>query len=274
MIEFPNCKINLGLSITSKRPDGYHNLETVFYPLSFCDVLEVLKSGLVQKPALALYGMEVAGDPDQNLCIKAWHLLKADFPQLPPVDIFLYKKIPIGAGLGGGSADGAFMLRILNEKFGLGLDTAQLCHYALKLGSDCPFFIINKPVFASGRGEIMEPVPLSLAGFYILLINPGIHISTPYAFSRITPAQPAFSPRALHQVPVQEWKQILINDFEQPIFEEYPLLATIKDDLYKAGAVYAQMSGSGSTMFGIFEKEPSQISKIFPAEWMVLTIKA
>ena len=186
MIVFPNCKINLGLNVLGKRPDGYHNIETVFYPLPFYDVLEVIQSSNNQQPVeLFLSGNKIEGKTENNLCVKAYHLLKKDFPQLPPVKIYLHKVIPAGAGLGGGSADGAFTLILLNDKFHLQLSQQQLLNYALQLGSDCPFFIINKPCFAQQRGEILEPIQLNLSAYKLIIINPGIHVNTGWAFTQV-----------------------------------------------------------------------------------------
>ncbi|MBX3239238.1 MAG: 4-(cytidine 5'-diphospho)-2-C-methyl-D-erythritol kinase [Chitinophagaceae bacterium] len=252
MVVFPNCKINLGLNITSKRPDGFHNLETVFYPVQWTDALEVVKSGQATK--LGLSGIDIPGDLSENICLKAFRLLKKDFPQLPAIDIHLHKTIPAGAGLGGGSADGAFMLTLLNKKFNLQLDTLQLTDYARQLGSDCPFFIINQPCFAGGRGDLLEPLKLPLDNYSLLIIHPGIHINTAWAFAQISPAIPDISIRELIARPVEEWKELLKNDFETPVFQSYPAIKAIKQKLYQNGAVFAGMSGSGSSVYGIFRK--------------------
>lgn len=191
MIVFPNCKINLGLHILRKRTDGFHDLETIFYPLPVTDALEVLPAATL---TFASSGIAVPGNEADNLCLKAFHLLLQDFPHIQPVNIHLHKHIPIGAGLGGGSADAAFMLQLLNQKFQLGLTTDALVAYAAQLGSDCPFFILNKPCFATGRGEVMEPVELDLSGYSFLLVHPGIHVNTGWAFRQLTPKQPDYSP--------------------------------------------------------------------------------
>lgn len=262
MISFPNCKVNLGLHIVEKRSDGYHNLETVFYPLPFTDILEIIpaieqpgdQSTATQPLSLSMSGLPVAGDRETNLCFKAWQVLKKDFPQLPPVSMHLHKKIPMGAGLGGGSADGAFALVLLNQMFQLKLSKKALADYALLLGSDCPFFIYNTPAFASGRGELMESLQLDLGQYSWLIINPGIHIGTAQAFSRIVP-KPA--PSKLVEVvsrPVAAWKELLRNDFEDAAFFYYPFLREVKQWLYDNGALYASMTGSGSCFFGIFKK--------------------
>ena len=251
MVVFPNCKINLGLNIVRKRTDGYHDLETVFYPIKLRDALEAIRA---DQTTFNQSGIIVEGNAEDNLCMKAYRLLKKDFPQLPEVSIHLHKAIPMGAGLGGGSADGAFMLKLLNEKFGLNLTQQQLIDLALQLGSDCPFFIINKPSFATGRGEQMTPVDLDLSAYDIVIINPGIHISTREAFSQLIPTQPEKSIKEIIQQPVSTWKDELVNDFEKPVFKLYPIISEIKESLYKKGAVYAAMTGSGSTVFAIFVK--------------------
>lgn len=251
MIVFPNCKINIGLHILRKRPDGFHDLETIFYPLPVTDALEVLSPGALQ---FSSSGIAVPGTVDDNLCLKAWRLLKAGLPDLPEVNIHLHKHIPIGAGLGGGSADAAFMLQLLDAKFQLGLSREQLIGYAARLGSDCAFFIANQPCYATGRGEVLEPVTLDLGGYSLLLVYPGIHVNTGWAFSRITPREPATSLKQSLAQPVSAWKDLISNDFEAPVFSAHPVLAQIKERLYEAGALYATMSGSGSAMVGIFPK--------------------
>jgi 4-diphosphocytidyl-2-C-methyl-D-erythritol kinase len=251
MVVFPNCKINLGLRILRRREDGYHDLETVFYPLPVRDVLEVVRA---PQATFTTYGRPIPGDPGDNLLIRAYQLLKKDFPELPFVDIHLYKQIPIGGGLGGGSSDGAFLLSLLDQQFGLGLTTWRLAGYAAKLGSDCPFFLINRPCLGQGRGERLEPLTLDLSGWSFLLIHPGIHISTAKAFSLCRPDDSGPSLRLAIDRPVTEWRDNLINDFEAPVFAEYPVLGEIKRSLYDRGAVYASMTGSGSALFGIFEK--------------------
>jgi len=256
VIVFPNCKINLGLNITSKRNDGYHNIETVFIPLSLKDVLEIIHPNETGEPVqYSGSGMPVTGEMSSNLCIKACSLLKKDFPQLPLIKLHLHKAIPAGAGLGGGSADGAFTLQLLNKKFNLGLSTEKLIDYALQLGSDCPFFIHNKSCYATGRGEIIEPVNLDLSAYKFLIVNPAIHINTGIAFSKLTPATPSIPIKEIIQQPVITWKSLLKNDFEELVFTDHPGIKKIKDSLYESGAVYASMSGSGSTVYGIFEKK-------------------
>ncbi len=252
VVAFPNCKINLGLNIIGKRNDGFHDLETVFYPIEFNDVLEIIADGN-DSNELTVTGLPVIG-AQNNLCSKAYDLLKKDYPHLPFVKIHLHKVIPTGAGLGGGSSDAAFTLELLNEKFLMGLTRDQLKKYALQLGSDCPFFLDNKPCFASARGEQLKAVDLHLSKYKIMLVNPGIHICTSWAFSAIKPVKPAKSVKAIIHQPLTTWKQELINDFEVPVFENYPEIKIIKETLYKNGALYASLTGSGSTVFGIFDK--------------------
>ena len=259
MLSFPNCKINLGLHILGKRDDGFHNLETVFYPVPFKEALELIPSTNTGIEFTAT-GLAVDGNAADNLCVKAYHLLKKDFPEIPTIKIHLHKAIPLGAGLGGGSADAAFMLKLLNEKFKLNLSTDQLINYALQLGSDCPFFIINKPCLATGRGEMLEEIAVDLSAYKIVLINPGIHINTGWAFSNISPAQPARSIKEIIHQPVNTWKDELKNDFESAVFTAHPAIKEIKETLYSQGAVYAAMSGSGSTVFGIFEPNTGPVS--------------
>lgn len=255
MITFPNAKINLGLSITERRPDGYHNLETVFYPLPIEDILEVTeRSCSNHKYKLNVSGIELEGDLDNNLVLKAYRMLDNDF-QLPAVDIQLHKNIPSGAGLGGGSADAAFMIRLLNELFHLQITTEQQEKYAAKLGADCAFFIQNKPTYAEGIGNIFSPINLSLAGYQYVLIKPNIFVSTRSAFAKITPHKPAISLKEVIQHPIEEWKNLLHNDFEDSVFPQYPAIAKIKQKLYEHQAIYASMSGSGSSVYGIFPKD-------------------
>lgn len=263
MITFPNAKINIGLNITEKRPDGYHNLETIFYPIKFQDALEVSRLENSDLPyKLRISGIQIEGDKDSNLVIKAYQLLKQHH-DLAPVDIHLFKHIPTGAGLGGGSSDGAFMLKLLNEKFKLNLSEAQLEDYAAQLGADCPFFIKNQPVFAKGTGNLFEPLELSLKGYHIILVKPDVFISTREAFAHIHPHAPARSLKAIIQSPIESWKDWVVNDFEASIFPKYPEIAAIKDKLYDLGAIYASMSGSGSSVYGIFKELIENIDEKF-----------
>ena len=263
MITYPNAKINLGLNITEKRPDGYHNLETVFYPINLQDALEVKILEGQEEYALKTSGTPIEGEPENNLVVKAYRLMKQDFPDMPAIDIHMYKHIPTGAGLGGGSADAAFMLKLLNEKFKLNLDDNQLEEYAAKLGADCAFFIRNKPVFASGIGNIFEPIKLSLQGYYLVLVKPDIFVSTKDAFAHIKPQTPKQSLKEIIRMPVETWRATMKNDFEESVFQKFPEIAAIKDKLYDMGAIYASMSGSGSSVFGIFREQVEFVDEIF-----------
>ncbi len=258
MITFPNAKINLGLNIIEKRPDGYHNLETVFYPIFIEDALEVvsLKDTIDKEYRLHISGAAIEGNPKENLVIKAYRLLQKYY-KFPPIDIYLHKHIPAGAGLGGGSSDAAFMLKLLNETYCLNLSTAKLESYAAMLGADCAFFIKNEPVFASGIGNIFEPIDLSLADYYITIVKPDIFVSTREAFSLIKPSRPLLSLKEIIRKPIEEWKEWMFNDFEVSVFTKYPDIRMIKEVLYCNGALYASMSGSGSSVFGIFKEDPT-----------------
>ncbi|MFT3935219.1 MAG: 4-(cytidine 5'-diphospho)-2-C-methyl-D-erythritol kinase [Chitinophagaceae bacterium] len=273
MIVFPNCKINLGLQVLNKRSDGYHNIATVFYPVPLKDALEITPLSNATEPAIQCYGLAVEGDSSDNLCIKAWHLLKKDFPSLPPVQIHLLKNIPMGAGLGGGSADGAFMLQMLDKKFQLSISQEQLLAYALQLGSDCPFFILNQPCIATGRGEELQPLSLSLAGYQLVIVRMGIHVNTGKAFASLNVNSTAKNSSLAADIlqPVNKWKHLLFNDFEQPVFEQFPAIAQAKENLYQLGAVYAAMSGSGSTVFGLFNAEQNFTSGL-PANCTVIRL--
>ena len=259
MITFPNAKINLGLNIVERRSDGYHNIETVFYPVGLSDVLEVVPSDTCMDYSFSSSGIELNGDPEDNLIVRAYRLLRSDF-QFPPVDISLIKQIPFGAGLGGGSSDAAFMLKGLNELFELNITKRKLEKYAAMLGADCPVFIKNKPVFASGIGNVFSPIKISLKGYFLLLVKPDIHVSTPEAYSLVVPEIPQHSLLELIKGPVSGWKDTIKNDFEKSVFEIYPEIQSIKNQLYEMGAVYASMSGSGSSVYGIFKTEPEKTS--------------
>lgn len=274
MIVFPNCKINLGLNILRKRSDGYHDIETIFYPVGISDILET--APLIPGSSASNYlftstGISFPGKPEDNLCVKAYRLLKKDFPSLPGLRIHLHKIIPAGAGLGGGSADAAFMLRLLDKFFKLDITERQLSAYALKLGSDCPFFLLNKPCFAQGTGDILEEVQLTLAGYKILLIVSNIFVETKRAFMHVHPANPTQSIRQIIAEPVTSWKNLLHNDFEESVFREHKEIAELKSYLYRKGALYASMSGSGSAVFGIF-KVSQKLSYKFPGEFFVREI--
>jgi len=273
MVFFPNCKINIGLNILDKREDGYHNLETVFIPVPLKDSLEIIRSTKDNTGvSFSQSGRTVEGNAADNLCVKAYHLLQKDFPELPAIQMHLHKAIPMGAGLGGGSADAAFTLLLLNKKFQLNLSREMLIRYALQLGSDCPFFIINQPCFGTGRGEILQPLDLSLSGYQLLLVNPGIHVNTGWAFTQLRQQhvlqRQSKQLRENIKAPIREWRHNITNDFEEPVFTAHPLLQEIKNQLYGADALYAAMSGSGSTLFGLFEKGHTP-SLSFPENWFV-----
>lgn len=263
MITFPNAKINLGLNIVEKRPDGYHNLETVFYPIKLQDALEVSRLESASEPyRLRISGTTLEGNAEDNLVIKAYNLLKQDY-QLAPVDIHLYKHIPTGAGLGGGSADCAFMIKLLSDKFHLGLSLEQMEAYAAKLGADCAFFIQNKPAFATGIGNLLQPVELSLKGYHLVLVKPDTSVSTREAYANITPRKPEVPLLEIIKQPVESWKGLMKNDFEDSVFPAHPEIAAIKDKLYDLGAVYASMTGSGSSVFGIFKTPVENVDEKF-----------
>lgn len=263
MICFPNAKINIGLRILEKRPDGYHNIESVFYPVGWSDVLEAIiveGSGNIE---LRLSGIPVPGRTnDDNLCVKLYKLLLKDH-KLPSLKVWLHKTIPIGAGLGGGSSDAAHFMKMLNQMCSLNLSVAQMEKYVEALGSDCVFFINNKPVIATQRGEMTAPIELDLSQYYIALIYPDIQISTPFAYGLVTPKACNDSLKeVLLKSNISQWKQFIDNDFEKPLFEKYPAIAELKNDLYKEGALYAAMTGSGSAVYGIF-KDKIDISAKF-----------
>lgn len=251
MIVYPNAKINLGLYVTDKRTDGYHNIESVFVPVSLTDILEFVPSDSL---SFSSSGIEIPGDSSGNLCVKAWELLHADW-EISPVAIHLHKQIPIGAGLGGGSADGAFMLKALNEFFGLKLSSIKLQEYALMLGSDCPFFIENKPALAKGRGELLESVSLNISQCKIYMVNPGIHVSTAEAYGGVKVGFPRMPLAQLLSHDVSQWQHEVENVFESSVFRIHPEISSIKQRLIDMGAVYAAMSGSGSTVYGLFSED-------------------
>ena len=253
MISYANAKINIGLNVTARREDGYHLLETVFVPFPCYDILEITDKKDGGRMTLEITGIDLIPD-DNNLCLKAYRLLSERF-SLPSVHIHLHKQIPFGAGLGGGSSDAAAVLKMLNEKFGIGLSFTELELEASKLGADCPFFVHNKPMFATGIGTNLSPITLDLTGKYIVLIKPGVHVSTAEAYRGITPKVPSEPLTDLIQLPVQNWKYYIKNDFEEHIFEMYPAVREAKLALYAKGALYAAMSGSGSAVYGIFSEE-------------------
>ncbi len=259
MICFPNAKINLGLNIVSKRSDGYHDLETIFYPIGIKDALEIIIREDQETDTFVEAGIKVDASPEHNLVMKALKLMRSRY-KFPSIEVHLLKKIPFGAGIGGGSSDASFMLRLINDTFQLKISDKELVQLAVQLGADCPFFIYNRPMFASGIGEILEDVSLSLQDYHFALVKPNVHVSTKDAFSLIQPRSPKMSLKEIIQLPVSEWKELMINDFEQSVFAKYPEIEKIKNDLYDKGALYASMSGSGSSVFGIF-KEKTDISQ-------------
>lgn len=269
MITFPCAKINLGLNIVSKRPDGYHNLETVFYPIPLTDALEIKymdEKFPSESPCdLKITGNDIDCNEEDNLVIKAYQLLAADF-QLPRVHAHLVKRIPTQAGLGGGSSDAAYMIRLLDERFRLNIGIPEMERYAAKLGADCAFFITADPSYAEGIGDVLMPADVpgaGLGGYYLAVVKPSVAVSTRDAYAAIVPKAPAKCCRDIVRQPIETWKEELVNDFEAPIFAMHPELAAIKQRLYDAGAVYAAMSGSGSALFGIFREQPTGLEKEF-----------
>ena len=253
MIRFPQAKINLGLRILEKRSDGYHEIDSCMYPIGIEDIIEVIPNYSEQ---LHVSGLLVNGEVTTNLCWKAYQLIKERY-KIPSTYLHLNKQIPMGAGLGGGSSDASAVLLMLNECYQLGISLKQLEEMAAELGSDCPFFIESKPKMVSGRGEIMDPVTIDLSGYYLKVINPGIHIGTAEAYAGVSPYRGGKTVREVVEGPNENWKKELVNDFEHSVFQRNPLLAAIKNELYAEGAVYAAMSGSGSTLFGVFNQQPT-----------------
>ena len=268
MITFPIAKINLGLNVVEKRADGYHNLETVFYPVNIQDALEVYEMDeAFPSPYdcdLKVTNIHIDGDEQRNLVVRAYQLLKQDFPTLPRLHAHLYKGIPTQAGMGGGSSDCAYMIRILNESFELQLTDEQMQRYAAQLGADCAFFIKSVPCYAEGIGEKLEPISLDLSGWHIGVVRPDIPVPTKEAFSRIHPHYPALNCRDVVKQPVETWRERLTNDFEESVFALHPEIGAVKEQLYKMGATYAAMSGSGSALFGLFKDEPDALRQTFP----------
>lgn len=266
MVTFPNAKINLGLDVVEKRPDGYHNLETVFFPIPLQDILEItVAEENAPDYTFTMHNAVFDGDNNENLVVKAYKILAADY-KLPKVKMALYKNIPTGAGLGGGSADAAFALKMLNEIAGLGLTDEKLEEYAARLGADCAFFIKNTPAYATGIGNILSSTPCDLTGYFMVIVKPEIHISTKEAYSLVRPQYPEIPLTEIAKKPIAEWKGLMKNDFEKSVFAQHPSMEKIKDCLYSMGAVYASMSGSGSAFFGIFEHEQDidNIKQKFP----------
>ena len=269
MITFPLAKINLGLNVVERRPDGYHNLQTVFYPVPIMDALEVqpMADGFPSNVDcdIKVSNIHIEGDEQRNLVVRAYQLLKQDFPTLPRMHTHLWKGIPTQAGMGGGSSDCAYMIMLLNDLFHLGLSEQQMMDYAARLGADCAFFIKSRPCYAEGIGERLEDISLDLSEWYIGVVRPDIPVPTKEAFARIRPHYPQKNCREVVMQPVETWKEELINDFEESVFTVHPELAEVKRQLYNMGATYAAMSGSGSALFGLFKKSPDRLSQIFPS---------
>lgn len=257
MIVFPNCKINLGLNVVERRPDGYHNIETVFYPVLWQDALEVIENNNSEAPFLLLEsGNNINTQTENNLIYKAWQLIIKE-KKMPSIKVHLHKSIPTGAGLGGGSADAAFFINCLNTKFNLNFSQNDKLNIASKIGSDCAFFINNKTVFAKGKGNEFDEIAVDLSKYYILLVYPNIHCDTKEAYNSLFPKKPIYDLRhSIKSKPIEQWKKYLTNDFEEIIFKKYPAIKELKNLLYLNNAIYASMSGSGSSAFGIFNEEP------------------
>ncbi len=266
MLVFPNAKINIGLNITEKRQDGFHNIETVFYPTALTDILEFTVSK--GDTSFKNTGLKINVPDSQNLVLKAYYLLKEKY-KLPELHIHLHKMIPFGAGLGGGSSDAGFMLKSLNSNFNLQISDDESEKYAQQLGSDCPFFIQNKAAFAEGTGNIFSPVKLNLSNYYILIVKPDIHINTKDAYAGIIPEKPEISVKELIKLPIDRWNENIKNDFENIVFKLHPEIRQIKENLYQEGAIFAQLSGSGSAVFGFFASKP-RISKYFDSYFTFL----
>ena len=268
MITFPVAKINLGLNVVEKRADGYHNLQTVFYPVPIMDALEIvpMSDGFPSDVDcdLKVTNITIEGDEQRNLVVRAYQLLKADFPDLPRVHAHLWKGIPTQAGMGGGSSDCGYMIRLLNETFDMGLSSEQMQQYAARLGADCAFFIESRACYAEGIGERLQPIDLDLSGWHIGVVRPDIPVPTKEAFSRIHPHYPALNCRDVVKQPVETWRDRLTNDFEESVFALHPEIGAVKEQLYKMGASYAAMSGSGSALFGLFKDEPDALRQTFP----------
>ncbi len=256
MVVFPNAKINLGLNIISKREDGYHNISSCFYPIEFYDVLEILPS---KKLSFKSTGIPIPGDMEGNLCLKAYQLLRNDF-DIAPVQMHLHKNIPIGAGLGGGSSDASYTIKLLNQLFDLNLTDLEMESYASKLGSDCPFFIKNVPVLAEGTGNLFKEVNVDLIGKYLMLVYPDIHIGTKEAYAGVIPKQHEQPISKVINTGIENWPANLINDFETSIFPKYQRIKELKDQMYDMGAKYACMTGSGSAIYGIFNQPQSNLA--------------
>lgn len=262
MVAFPGSKINLGLHVLRRRNDGYHDIDTIFYPLPWSDILEILPA---ENVSFSASGLPIPGDREDNLCMRAYRLLQKDF-SLPPIQGHLHKIVPMGSGLGGGSADAAHTLRLLNAIFSLHLSGAQMQAYAAVLGSDCSFFTQDAPSRGRGRGEILETVNLDLHGYFLVVVSPGIHVSTSEAYEGVSPQPDREGLADLIKRPVPEWRNRVTNDFEETVFRRFPGIGTLKNSLYALGADYAGMSGSGSSVFGLFRNAISRESHFPGAE--------
>ena len=267
MICFPNAKINIGLNIIEKRKDGFHNIQSIFYPIGLCDVLEIVESPeSAEQMGIQLTGIPVPGELNTNLCKRAYELVSKDY-SVPKIKLHLHKIIPIGAGLGGGSSDAAFFLKLLNDKFELGISWGEQHHYARQLGSDCSFFVTNKPVYAEEKGDVYERVNLDLGGYYLLVVYPNLHVNTTEAYPGVSPQKPASNlEEDILNGQRSHWKDLIKNDFENSVFSKHAALSGIKETLYNLGAVYSSMSGSGSAVYGLFEKDitvPAEFENYF-----------
>ncbi|MBW6499773.1 MAG: 4-(cytidine 5'-diphospho)-2-C-methyl-D-erythritol kinase [Bacteroidales bacterium] len=267
MVSFPKAKINIGLRVRAKRRDGFHDIETIFYPVPLCDALEIVEADDPSSgDSITVTGLNTGGRPEDNLVITAIKTLRKEYP-IPALKIHLHKAVPAGAGLGGGSSDSAFTLSLLNRQYGLALEASELRKFALETGSDSPFFIDPVPSWATGRGEVLNPVDPLADGFHLLLVNPGIRINTREAYAHCTPRTPDITLNELYSQPVAEWKNLIYNDFEENIFRQYPVIAGIKRKLYESGAIFSSMSGSGSTVYGIYSGKPAVPEEIKP--WVI-----
>lgn len=264
MISFPNTKINIGLYVTSKRSDGYHDLETVFYPIPLHDVLEVnlIKNNGVPYEFVQM-GKKIEGNADDNLVVRVWKSMQEEF-DLPPVSIKLTKNVPTGAGLGGGSSDAAFMMKMINEIFSLGLSVSNMETRVSKFGADCAFFINNEPRMAKGIGDVFSPINIHLEGFYLCVVKPDDFVSTKEAYSNVCPKMPDNDLQESLGKDIKEWRNVIKNDFEDSVFLKHPTISAIKQTLYDMGAIYASMSGSGSSVYGLFNRNVEELERIFP----------
>lgn len=258
---FPNCKVNIGLNIVERRPDGYHNLQTIFYPIPLCDEISIQLS---ETDTLIMEGFYIEGAKEDNLVMKVLNVLRKNGHRIPPVSIKLHKVIPSGAGLGGGSSDAAFMMKALNKMFMLGLNRTEMEYLLTPLGADCPFFVNNLPVYAEGIGNIFTPICIDLKGWHLILVKPNDFVSTREAYSMVHPHFPEYDLQQYVTLPVEEWRRYIVNDFEESVFPIHPIIQTIRDELYNQGASYAAMSGSGSCVYGLFKQQPAEeYAKIF-----------